>query len=102
MKPGRKSELVLSTFPDVKLPRRSRPGEFFEEFEAAVKRIPAGHAAEIDANRVTEHRARRYLGIMAINDPRYHEFRVRTTGGDVRRRVFVVNSGDTVQVEVSQ
>ncbi|HZY95354.1 MAG TPA: hypothetical protein VFE98_10955 [Candidatus Bathyarchaeia archaeon] len=90
-----KTSLLLGTFPEIKLPSRSRPGEYFDEFRAVVKKIPPRHVVEIDANKVTEHRARRYLGMLALQDPRYRSFRVRTTGGDVRRRVFITNGNET-------
>jgi hypothetical protein len=99
MKQMKKSDLVLATFPEIKLPSRSKPGDFFSDFEVAMKRIPPGHVVEIDAAKVTEHRARRYLAILAMKDPRYHEFTVRTAAGDVRRRVFVAN-GENVAAQL--
>jgi hypothetical protein len=90
----RKNPILLGTFPEIKLAARSRPNEYFDEFEAAVKKIPPGHVIEIDSNKITEHRARRYLGMLGLQDPRYRSFRVRTTGGDVRRRVFISNGNE--------
>ena len=71
---------------------RSRPFEFLEQVQAIVDKLAPGRAIELDSGLVTEHAARKYLGILASKDPSYSHFVARTAprpspGG--RRRVFI-------------
>src|SRR5437879_5048826 len=72
------------------VPTRSRPMEYLNEFQALLDELPSGRAVELDAARVTEHRARKYLQILTGKDRCYAEFVVRTaSSSSPRRRVFI-------------
>src|SRR5213596_36769 len=76
------------------LPTRSRPMEFLAEFQALLDKLPQGRVVELDSAKITEHRARKYLAIMASKDPRYGDFLLRTgpsSTGLGRRRVWITN-----------
>jgi hypothetical protein len=85
------SIVVRGPFSESELPTRSGPGEYFEEFERACARLKAGEIIEFDAAKITEHRSRKYLRILANKGQGYKALYMRTAtdphGG--RRRVFI-------------
>ncbi len=85
-------QLVVARYPALKLPTRSGPMQFFEEFAAAVSKIPEGAAIELNSEMMDEHRCRKYLHLLTLRDPSYRKLVLRTaTGAADRRRVFIAN-----------
>jgi len=88
--------LVSKQIPVEELPVRSSPFEFFTDFKLAGASLKPGHAVELDATRIDEHRARKYLQTLAKIDSSFRPLVLRTAtnhqGG--RRRVFIVRPVD--------
>jgi hypothetical protein len=87
--------LVVARFSALKLPTRSGPRQFYQEFAAVALKIPEGGAVEINSDMVDEHRCRKYLALLASQDPNYRRLTLRTAAGSDRRRVFIVNAGSS-------
>jgi hypothetical protein len=97
--------LVSKQIPVGELPVRSSPFEYFTDFKLACTSLKPGHAVELDAARIDEHRARKYLQTLAKIDSGFKPLVLRTAtnheGG--RRRVWIVRpvdaNGDRIPAE---
>lgn len=92
--------VVRGPFPESEIPSRTRPLEYYDELKAALIHLQRpSDTIELDNQKITEHRARRYLKLLAQEEASYRAFRLRTAPSDEgqdgqvsggRRRVFIV------------
>jgi hypothetical protein len=92
--------ILKGPFPESEIPSRTRPLEYYDDLRAALSKLQKpSDTIELDNQKITEHRARRYLRLLAQEDASYKSFRLRTAPSDEghdgratgkRRRVFIV------------